>query len=79
MISNYTNIIIEEDDVIFSNERIKTVLYTKIYQGAIPEPTLTLDGISQSVPYRINATLIGFQIRFLINYTGSVHWRIIKK
>lgn len=79
MISNHTNIIVEEGLVVFSNEKNKTVLYTNAYQGVPPEPTLTLDSVSQSVPYRINATLIGFQIKFLINYTGAVRWRILKK
>ena len=64
-------------DVVFSNEKIKNVSF-EVPFTSIPKISIDLDADSNSIPYTVNITLTGFQVKFKVNYTGNVNWSAIK-
>lgn len=83
VIENYLNLSTADSDsaskygesglVIFSNERTKNISFTDEFDS-VPSIKLTLEANSVSQVYKINATINGFTIKFLTNYSGGVAW-----
>ena len=65
------------DVIMFSSEKNKNISFQTSFLS-IPKINITLDTDSNSIPYTVNITLTGFQIKFRINYTGNVNWSAIK-
>jgi len=57
----------------FVSQKTRNVSFQVPYI-TVPYITLTLDNNSNSIPYKINVTTTGFQIKFQTNYTGEVAW-----
>jgi len=61
----------------FVNEKQKNVLFPTPFT-TVPNIKIDLDADSNSIPYTVNVTTIGFQIKFKVSYTGNVSWSAIK-
>ena len=63
-------------EIIFVAEKIKNIVFPVKFDS-LPKINVTLSNQSNAVPFKTLESLIGFQIKFLVNYTGSVTWTAI--